>query len=1050
MAFLAAENENRKVEVLPQADFVVTWSLVKKKVDCEDVLRVLFIGLAVVSVLFQTYRHVKAIEILNECLNVLKIYASNFEIKGANALFGLIYHKLFYLYKFVGDCKNAIQIGGEAIQAYLLMGDVRHAAELLGIVGNEYQIAGEQVKAKERYDTAFRIFYLREVNQLEQFDMSDIERREHLNRMLLMETKADNKTGQGIILSQLGETASKAVEKLKEADANKELGMALTDLGRICDMLGEFQDAISSLQKSLEISLENGDKHEEVLNRRFLGDAHTSVGEYDKGKKCYDETLALSRIAGDKKGVALAYSGLRSFYRRKNKIAKAADYGEKAIEIYSDIGDLRLEGIENCELGDICSFTSRFEEAVKYHTRSLEIKRKTGDRKGEAQQYGNLGVVYQNLGDHCKGKHYHERALAINKETNHLVGQGVDYSNLGSVYQHRGESSRAYHYYRKALEINFRTRNQEAIAAGYCQLGICSQNEGKYEEAKKLRWTGLKIASRLGYRNMEATILCDLAKIYSVIGGSEKAMDSYKRAEVIFKEVGNSAKHAEVLANIGSVYQSDGDKLTAIKYLRGSLDIIKGIESQDVEASTSAILAATVYAVTQDLPNIRLYLKKSIKVFEKIREVLGESEDFKIGFADKHDAPYQLMIAILIKLGNTDLALSVVELVRARSLAELMVERYSAPPLPDLDSSQLIDFHHVVKDKNTPCISFCFVQGHLSCWTLKANPEITLREVKTDGLPLNIRPKETLRDDPPPSRKKAQKLNKAKTPATSRRSMKEVQMKNHSSVLYKDIIAPVVDLLEGSEIVVVLDRSPYRVSFSALMNEKDEFLGKKFRIRYTPSLTTLKLIQDSPEDDHSETGVLLVGDPDVGTPDRLPCAKEEVEMIGYILNVQPLTGKEATKEAVLQKIHSVSLIHIAAHGEEEKGNIALAPSNREKDDFLLTMVDISAVRLRAKLVVLSCCHSGKGHIKGEGVVGIARAFLGSGARSVLASLWAMDDEETMEFMKQFCEHLVDGKSASECLHETMKWMRKKPKYSEVKDWAPFVLIGDDLSFKFVY
>ena len=143
-------------------------------------------------------------------------------------------------------------------------------------------------------------------------------------------------------------------------------------------------------------------------------------------------------------------------------------------------------------------------------------------------------------------------------------------------------------------------------------------------------------------------------------------------------------------------------------------------------------------------------------------------------------------------------------------------------------------------------------------------------------------------------------------------------MKNHSSVLYKDIIAPVVDLLEGSEIVVVLDRSPYRVPFSALMNEKDEFLGEKFRIRYTPSLTTLKLIQDSPEDDHSETGVLLVGDPDVGTPNRLPCAKEEVEMIGYILNVQPLTGKEATKEAVLQKIHSVSLIHIAAHGEEEE------------------------------------------------------------------------------------------------------------------------------------
>ena len=128
---------------------------------------------------------------------------------------------------------------------------------------------------------------------------------------------------------------------------------------------------------------------------------------------------------------------------------------------------------------------------------------------------------------------------------------------------------------------------------------------------------------------------------------------------------------------------------------------------------------------------------------------------------------------------------------------------------------------------------------------------------------------------------------------------------------------------------------------------------------------------------------------------RLPFAKQEVEMIGQLLNVHPLTGKQATKEKVLQKIHSVGLIHIAAHGDAGRGRIALSPSNNEKDDFLLTMSDISKVQLRAKLVVLSCCHSARGQIKAEGVVGIARAFLGSGARSVLVSLWAVDDSATM-------------------------------------------------------
>lgn len=111
------------------------------------------------------------------------------------------------------------------------------------------------------------------------------------------------------------------------------------------------------------------------------------------------------------------------------------------------------------------------------------------------------------------------------------------------------------------------------------------------------------------------------------------------------------------------------------------------------------------------------------------------------------------------------------------------------------------------------------------------------------------------------------------------------------------------------------------------------------------------------------------------------------------------------------------------------------------------MADVSKVQLRAKLVVLSCCHSGCGEIKVEGVIGIARAFLGSGARSVLVARWALDDESTEKFMKCFYEHLFRGESASESLHEVRKWMRGNPKYSEVKKWAPFMLIGDNVTLR---
>ncbi|PFX26988.1 Tetratricopeptide repeat protein 28 [Stylophora pistillata] len=118
------------------------------------------------------------------------------------------------------------------------------------------------------------------------------------------------------------------------------------------------------------------------------------------------------------------------------------------------------------------------------------------------------------------------------------------------------------------------------------------------------------------------------------------------------------------------------------------------------------------------------------------------------------------------------------------------------------------------------------------------------------------------------------------------------------------------------------------------------------------------------------------------------------------------------------------------------------------EDFKLTVEDVSNIHLRAKLVVLSCCYSGRGEIKAEGVVGIARAYMGASARSVLVSMRAIDDETTFCFMKYFYHHLAEGKRASECLNLAMKSLRESENYSDVKYWAPFALIGDDVSFDF--
>ena len=189
---------------------------------------------------------------------------------------------------------------------------------------------------------------------------------------------------------------------------------------------------------------------------------------------------------------------------------------------------------------------------------------------------------------------------------------------------------------------------------------------------------------------------------------------------------------------------------------------------------------------------------------------------------------------------------------------------------------------------------------------------------------------------------------------------------------------------------------------------------------------------------------------------QLNYAKKEVGMIGEIVNDQPLTGEVATKQEVLKRINSVALVHIAAHGRKDTGESALAPNpgyesknpTPMEEDYILKMSDIQATELRARLVVLSCCHSGKGEVNSEGVVGMARAFLFAGARFVLVSLWAIDDEATMEFMESFYQHLRAGESSSYALQKAMRCLRDAGTFSAPKCWAPFVLIGDDVTIQF--
>ena len=458
-----------------------------------------------------------------------------------------------------------------------------------------------------------------------------------------------------------------------------------------------------------------------------------------------------------------------------------------------------------------------------------------------------------------------------------------------------------------------------------------------------------------------------------------------------------------------------------------------------------------------------------LTAYNAVRSCLKCNDDWKINFRELYERTYTGLWLSLLRMEKIDEALFVVEQGRAQTLSDNLLIQYKLPASLSAATINTKETICLLLTELSSPITFLAIQGPtINIWFLSGRKQIAFRQVwlecdKTEEDPIRALMQAALRkieaevtvrcedrtfgeiDNQCPSRGEVQRDEGAKPPLSP--------SENPFKPFYDAVIDPIIDLLEpqDDELVIVPDGALCLTPWAAVI--------KSIRIRTVSSLTSYQLILSVSEGHHMKTGALLVGNPclnQLRKPEpELPCAQEEVEMIAAILNTRPLTGRQATKADVMKQMSSVGLIHIAAHGNKRTGEIALSPNPGwttkfpQKKDYILKMSDVQAANLRARLVVLSCCHSGRGRIlKGEGVVGIARAFLAAGARSVLVSLWAIDDEATMVFMKSFYQHLKEGRTAGAAVYQSMKSLRESDKFSEMRYWAPFQLMGDDVKIEF--
>ncbi len=175
----------------------------------------------------------------------------------------------------------------------------------------------------------------------------------------------------------------------------------------------------------------------------------------------------------------------------------------------------------------------------------------------------------------------------------------------------------------------------------------------------------------------------------------------------------------------------------------------------------------------------------------------------------------------------------------------------------------------------------------------------------------------------------------------------------------------------------------------------------------------------------------------------MPCARR-VRLPAQI-GGQLLLEQDATQATLQEAMSQSHLIHLATHGHFRADNHLF--SGLALEDGWLTTLDIANLRLQAALVTLSACQTGR-HIVGGGdeLLGLMRAFLGAGASSLVATLWAVEDESTAQLMATFYGQLAAGLGKGAALRQAQLSLLastgKNDRYRHPYYWAPFFLVGD--------
>ena len=867
---------------------------------------------------------------------------------------------------------------------------------------------------------------------------------------------------------------------------------AFENLGLIYSETGEFNKALPLLQRVVELFRKQGDDSGDHLARAITNEAglHERIGDYFYAKAKYEEALSVMENAAGKNN--LSYARILNYLAKCNKnlgvYHEALPQYKEAISLVERIAG-KQHPFYSTVLNNIGKLYERlydYEKAEKIFIECLDLS-----RIGFGEYHPKHALANRNLADVYKNQGKFNEAVpltlkAIQIWTDYYGDDypelGTEYSSLALIYSANFMYDQAEYYYQKSLQIIARSlgKNHESYLDTLHSYAVAQYFSKKYEDSASSYKEALLIA-----KNIFGSSHPDISKLSHELANVLKALGQWEEAISLLEEAINvQDRFIENAFSITSENQRT-------RYLKKQLGVYHTYISHVVNAA----------------PNDAGLLKKAYELVLKRKGIFTDYlSDIHLRYLSNDDSILNKKVLELFQIKERIFKFNI-EASKARPgdntinrltsrQEELEAEislhfsgSYSFWPSKDWT------FEKVLSAMDSELIYIDFIRFPNS---------VRLDE---DFLPFPVSIDEStyaafIIDPQSSSKINLVNLGKGKIIDEYIRNYRSLIIKQIGVAylnkigeeLYRMIIEPLLPFIKGRRKLMVSPDGLINIlpiQILPIPNQNQEMIDQ-YEITYIPVIRDI--LKYSTSEKVKGNPAVVVADPDFdyqnnkddseGIFTRLPGTKEEGEVVAKLLKIVPITGKKAIKQNIL-KIESPTILHLATHGfflesllnpknQNEEGisnlsnfyklrllqnplrrsGLALSginawsrglPTDVSVDNGILSAEEIAQLDLRGtQLVVLSACETGLGNIEeGEGVIGMRRSFVISGAQGLIMSLWSIPDEQTKNLIVTMYSEILSRRDCVSALRQAQITIRKK--YSHPLFWGGFIYQGDHIN-----